>query len=73
MGINRIPPQRIPSQRISSGEALDRLHAVLREAEENARSEGLMDVELLAGAAAEAAEQYLTAWQERQPVAAQAA
>ena len=60
MGINRIPP----------GEALDRLHTALREAEANARLEGLSDVELLAGAAAEAAQQYLSAWQQQHPIAA---
>jgi len=60
MGINRIPP----------GEALDRLHAALREAEANAQLCGLKDVEILAGAAAEAASQYLAAWEERRAIAA---
>lgn len=60
MGINRIPP----------GDALDRLHAALREAEASARLCGLKDVELLTGAAAEAAGQYLAAWEERRPIAA---
>lgn len=59
MGINRIPP----------GDALDRLHEALREAEASARLCGLKDVEILTGAAAEAAGQYLEAWQERHPVA----
>jgi len=60
MGINRLP----------QSDVLDRLHATLREAEANARREGLTDVELLVGAAAEAAQQYLKAWEQRQPIAA---
>lgn len=58
MGINRIPP----------GDALQRLHAALRQAETDAQLCGLKDVELLVGAAAEAAGQYLAAWEERRPV-----
>lgn len=60
MGISRIPP----------GDTLARLHDALREAEESARREGLKDVEVLVGAAAEAARQYLAAWEQRQPIAA---
>lgn len=60
MGISRMPP----------GEALERIHTLLREAEAKAKHEGLSDVELLAGAAAEAAQQYIAAWELRRPIAA---